>query len=784
MTDDRDLSQRLGAYPYLLRALGDAWIAEQEGVDPIDSPYRLARWLRIDGFARDLAGLDAALARLDGVDGIADRRRRLRADPLGFAETLTELHAAVWLLDHGHRFAWPRAGADFAVELGGGPPLRMEATTPRKAVWSDDLFERLDLIARRTGFGAEVEHELETLPDPALSDELVARVAREAAALLEDAVDPTPSPVPSPLVQEYPEAGLKITWSRDAEAYIAASTSPPTTSPYTGWGYLVAAAAAKARQLPADEAGVLLLGTRQIPTLAWEHFLDALRHYRPEDLPLDWSLLPPQVAVVVLYPFVLREPEPLGAMYLINPASPFPVRSEVTEFFRALFPAPIRRSSGQECSSGGHDVPEGSPSSSVLQPPRPPMPPSVTNPPPSTQHDAGSPGTGQPHSTYAVVLRGTAGLHFGPPTGHLLLRQFPTNAGPVDLTFRSRRVPTAGFSRPIRRGLMVDVRGAAPSLRVAVEAFGNAARGVAVVLGLSANVPVGPLQVELAFDATPGHTEREFFQRHLSEEPLMPHPGRMVLAKETSEVLLAVAGHADGDRIYRAVVHYADALLRWEPGAETLAVAALWMGVESLTPVARRRELARTGLSQHGLVQAWGIEVRQLDAEVRRRILFRGDDGTYRKAKDASDAFEHSFRAFTEVRTDAAAVRDATANHLRAAILDLAAVGPAAAGVLLAHPFDRPIWWTREKYAFGRLIGTVRDLAQPDQDYPLLRWASSPVELPPDEFGDPGVDMSECISPSVGDEMTFELDRLEVWGPPLDEVVDGPPGDLRNGPGT
>lgn len=372
-------------------------------------------------------------------------------------------------------------------------------------------------------------------------------------------------------------------------------------------------------------------------------------------------------------------------------------------------------------------------------------------------------------ATYVVVLRGPSGLHFGAPDGHFTLSRFPTGVGPVDLTFRTRRTQIPGFARPVRRGLVAEVRGSAPSLRDAIEVLANAARGVAVILALSANVPLGELTVELAYDSTQGRTERDFFQRFLPDEPLIPHPGRMVLAKEAGDVALAVAQHPDGDRIHRAIVHYAEALLRWEPGMEVLALASLWMGMESLTPVALRRELTSTGLTRDGRAQLWGVELKHLNAEVRRRLLFRLDTTTYRTAKNARDAFQHSFKAFATARADAIGVRNVTAEHLRAAILALADVDPATTAVLLASPFDRPIWWTREKYIFGRLIGTAEDLARPDQEYPVLRWASTPRELPADEYGDATFAFEESGAPWVAEGVRFELDRLELWGPQLDD---------------
>lgn len=92
--------------------------------------------------------------------------------------------------------------------------------------------------------------------------------------------------------------------------------------------------------------------------------------------------------------------------------------------------------------------------------------------------------------------------------------------------------------------------------------------------------------------------------------------------------------------------------------------------------MALQRECEQQGVDREGLVAAWGIESGQLDAEVRRRVLLRGDEATYKSAKEASDGFEHSFLDFDRVRLLSRDVRDATARYVRSAVFDFAGLEP------------------------------------------------------------------------------------------------------------
>ena len=180
------LADRIARFPNLGEVLGSRWVAEQERIDPALSRYALARWLRIRGFSPDLATLDTVIRQLRHLPGFAERRDRLRSDAGAVMETLTELYFAAWLLEAGYEFELTRVGADFRIRLGEDSILEAEVTSPRRAVWSQDLFERLDLVKERYGYAVALEEGAELLPDPSASEAVVTAIVERSLALLEE----------------------------------------------------------------------------------------------------------------------------------------------------------------------------------------------------------------------------------------------------------------------------------------------------------------------------------------------------------------------------------------------------------------------------------------------------------------------------------------------------------------------------------------------------------------------------------------------------------------------
>lgn len=344
------LIKRLERYPHLRQALGEKWIAEQEHIDPVEGRYPLARWLRMDGFAADLSTIDLVLHDLEKTPGIAERRRRIRSDPMALMETLTELYVAAWFRKEGLAFDLPKKGADFHVCLGGEYALPIEVTTPRLTQWAQELLERLHLVALKTGYAAKVEHRLETLPDTALSATIVDTIVNQALDLLIEIRSNRARPSAHP-VQCFPEYKMRITWTVSRLPGVAAITTPGPTSPYALFNRLVALAQRKAAQLSEDRAGVLLVGMQHSPLTEIWSFEDAIRYYSKDDLQFDWARLPNQVKHLILYTLDLKSTNPFSARWIVNPASSLADPAGTQEILQRLFPSPLRPESDSHVDS-------------------------------------------------------------------------------------------------------------------------------------------------------------------------------------------------------------------------------------------------------------------------------------------------------------------------------------------------------------------------------------------------------------------------------------------------
>lgn len=365
---------------------------------------------------------------------------------------------------------------------------------------------------------------------------------------------------------------------------------------------------------------------------------------------------------------------------------------------------------------------------------------------------------------FTVVCRAASALYFA-PDNHLAITNFQTSFGRATLRYTTRWAPVDGIAQPLPRGLHVEVKGEAPDLKSALSGHSFLAQELLPILTLAANAPTDDLVPELAYDSTDGITEREFFQQFLFDERLIPFRRPAFPAKLCATLLGMLLRHPDRDRLHRAMVQYHAALQSWLPGGEVMTLSHLYMGMEVLTPIARRRELKAHDDSMDKLLQAWAIDIKQLDPEVRRRVLFQGDTQTYRKAKEASDGFEHGFLSFKDIREHAVAIRQATARYLRRAILQLLDIDQESISTLTAPPFDTIPGLRIDKYIYGTLLGAGPPHA-PDQLYPILSWSSraTAIDFAPD--GTAQISFSETMTKRLGDGITLRPKRLEVWGGP------------------
>lgn len=368
---------------------------------------------------------------------------------------------------------------------------------------------------------------------------------------------------------------------------------------------------------------------------------------------------------------------------------------------------------------------------------------------------------------FVVVLRGPS-IARVPEGEEIAIERFPTEVGPVKVTFRTHFIDE-GHEAPIPRGLFAEAESAAPNVDSAITAAMNATMALKCFLSIAANASVGDFEFELAFDDTPGRLDHEYVQQAVPIARGLPQPGRRLRVDATRKMVQAIASHARLDRLHRAIVHYDLALRYWRREFSVLVLSHLWVAVEALTGVARERLKREFNVStEQEIADRWGIEKKALDPEIRKRVIFHEDAETYRRALRASDAFEHSFESFQWIWARAVEINESLARHVRAAILELGDVPAPAREELLRTPFDRafesiPL----SRRLRGVLHGVAGQLAAPDQLYPMMRWESKI-----DKFKRDGsrytMTPSETIKPVWAEGVTLTDQRIEIWGPKLD----------------
>ena len=364
---------------------------------------------------------------------------------------------------------------------------------------------------------------------------------------------------------------------------------------------------------------------------------------------------------------------------------------------------------------------------------------------------------------YIVVSRAHSGARIGKDDA-VIVRTFPSKHGPVDVLFATRLVKLPGFSKPVPMGLMSEVRGHAPTLDEAVQQFSITSQSLCPIFSLIGNTPIEDMVPEIGYDVTPGKEERDYFQHFLPEERILMVERRRIASDLVMRVLNKLFAQPDHERIRRSIAQYYQALRNWEPGQEILAIAHLWMGVEALTPVVLRRELARRSIDRTQLAEDWSIEQKVLDAEVRRRLILDGDSDSYAAGKKASDGFEHGFLEFSELQEHSRGARLTIAGHLRRTLISVLELDTDDAMTLQSAPYGQPGHLGVAKYLRGSLSSKSDQLAHPDQLHPFLKWRTTLKEEASDNSDEIKVKIEETITGVFADGVSFRPTTIEVWG--------------------
>jgi hypothetical protein len=364
---DDIIEERLDLYPSLSGVLGQDWLDREITVHPAKSPYALARWLRINGYEVRLEMLERLLEMFKTTPGMGERRRRIRTDPKALMDTIVELHFAAWLTQNIVPFEMTKAGADFRVELAEGAILPIEATTPRQAMWFDDLFTRFTYIKRSTGLSARWGFHAEDVPDREAEEDVLREVV--TTARIDDYLpDGAAEAILAEIVEEIltksvalesvagigtagftvkrPDVGLRAEWWKDGSGYLSGAPGARTPLVWGPWVEIRDAARYKAevsKQLPPGQTSALLVGTNQLDDGDLRNWADWVERQPDQWAPINWSAIPEHIKYVILYKVSWHLIEPQCALLLINTESSHPGAPGFDAFRERMFPIPYRR---------------------------------------------------------------------------------------------------------------------------------------------------------------------------------------------------------------------------------------------------------------------------------------------------------------------------------------------------------------------------------------------------------------------------------------------------------
>ena len=368
---------------------------------------------------------------------------------------------------------------------------------------------------------------------------------------------------------------------------------------------------------------------------------------------------------------------------------------------------------------------------------------------------------------FVVVARAQSGAFFGLGDA-LLLLDYPSNGGPLRIEIGTRRAHDPEFKKLLPLGLYAEITGSADDINAALRQFSEAARSVCQFITLVSNAATEDVVPELAIETTHGVTTRDFFQQKVEGEKLMLRERRRVHPYLVASLITRAAESPESPRLGRAIAHYHRAVQSCGPGLETIAMHHLWIASECLTQVAIRQ----SGKTRSELAAEWNVDERQVEPEVRKRLLFNGDEESYKAAKKATDGFEHGYLAFADVLQHALSAHSKLFAHVRSSLLRLIGCDGGELEVLTAKPYSSPADLTVAQYVRGKLIGdrtTLNDLAAPSEEYPRLDWINKFTEAADGgvEADDPNrfsANFAPILTPKLADGVTLANVSYEIWG--------------------
>jgi hypothetical protein len=282
----------------------------------------------------------------------------------------------------------------------------------------------------------------------------------------------------------------------------------------------------------------------------------------------------------------------------------------------------------------------------------------------------------EPDDNYVVVLVAKGGARLKPDEG-IKITGFNTDAGPATVGLATR-FQEIGLANRLPQDLIFEVRCPGSNLDDAVARGSTLATSLAPLISFAINAFVDVPQAHLAYEASPGRSSRRFWQTDVQLGTHTLTPTQIVRSDLLIPFLEAIFTSSEQQRLGVAISHYHAALRDWTTAGQPLALMHLYPALEALGGAVERAERARLDLAdKKAHAVHLGIDITKsnwrevLLGWVRRDVICKRDQPTYKAAYEASNGLEHGNLDMPSIRTVARQVTPQLFGYVRDGVLDL-----------------------------------------------------------------------------------------------------------------
>ncbi|WP_230673135.1 hypothetical protein [Rathayibacter sp. Leaf248] len=370
------------------------------------------------------------------------------------------------------------------------------------------------------------------------------------------------------------------------------------------------------------------------------------------------------------------------------------------------------------------------------------------------------------------VYRANSALYFPPGSQFSFTYVFPDQ----EVTVRAGTYTVKGPHGPISNGIWTSGEAQGDNLQDTELTFRNLVDDAVGMFSFLTNAATEEPTLEILYNLDVESTTHEAifssFTAHYSTPPTVLREPPKFMGKG----IKSLGDHEFKERLWRGISSYVTALRNWRIGHEVVAFSFLYMAMEALTRVAREPLFDKFGGAK-GLADEWKIDIKKVDPEVRRRILFKGDDELYKSAKTASDSMEHGFGELQDI-VDVAERQVVKLAYLVREFIVFQLFGEGArSALLLSDAYNRPLTCVPARASLiGTLSGNREGIAHPNQ-HPDMSFKLEPTHMAKEQGADWRIQWDTTVPvPALAPGVMFQkgevhLKEVNISGPHIEDVT-------------